>query len=401
MWDYWWDMTEEDHAKATVGMSEEEAKEVNNYSNFVRDYKKMHSLFAEAFYMPHGKWPPKYNDGAVFAYHTWLYIGEHQHRIPHPTEPRTIRIKMDAMEEVSGFKPPYFCKVAINMKNGTTYAEGQKVTIRAHLQKPRLATDSGMAHNPHHEIQWTILKIVFGEGINKLSKTEEPMLLIFSEHSHYEKGKGDAPDQLVVTYPRWRYIPISRVKMIVTKDIVETTDKNLRAMARLAIVGRRNDPEDPNPPDLEAPPPTKGKKGKSKRQRADKEPPKKVSDTKKKEKTGAKGTKRKAMESMDSTDFDHGHGDRFPLDTPQWRAEEAKYKNKVLVLEEALAEAKREIKDNERASRELDCIKDSILTWAQTKLDVYNESATGSKKSVKHFIPTALHKYYPDVCNEK
>ena len=41
-----------------------------------------------------------------------------------------------------------------------------------------------------------------------------------------------------------------------------------------------------------------------------------------------------------------------------------------------------------------------ILNRVQTKLDVSNKQNPSSKKNVQYFIPTALHKYYPDVCNE-
>ena len=397
MWEYQWNMSKEVYDER-VAKDPEDADNINNWDDFNDDFTKLYGQFTQAFFRPTLPAAVKeYEQGAVWAWHGWVYIGEHELRFA-TSEGRSSTISMSAMEEVSGFQVPMFFKVVAELKTGIMYAVGQEVTIALHNQKPTITTDDGESANAHAEITWTILEICGGEGKNKLSGKEEPMLLLYSEYSKYKKNKDTGAYEKVKEYPRWKYWPMSKVKMKVSKFMAPMTDKKLLKLQRLAAYGRKNDPEDPNPPSLE--PVSKLKEDKSAKSgaaKADRKSKKVATSTKtKKAKVGGK---RKEPETSRSSDHGESNAAVPSDDEPRaWKKQKAELESTIASLKEDLLQLQKQNAEATKQYSELLGLKSAVLNWAQTKLDGFNENNPQARRLVQHFIPTALHIYFPDLC---
>jgi hypothetical protein len=137
------------------------------------------------------------------------------------------------------------------------YSEGQEVTIYAHNQQatyPIRYTDEqkvmGFA-NHMGGVRWKILAIMWCRKSNLISKAAgEPVFLLWSEHitewAQYEATEETLVD---VTYPRWRFVPESRIKAITTTPMVELSESQ-RVIKDLELRGTEPDPMDPKAPEI-------------------------------------------------------------------------------------------------------------------------------------------------------
>ena len=151
---------------------------------------------------------------------------------------------------------PEFCFGTSKLNTGMQYSEGQEVTIHAHNQQatyPVRYTDEqkvmGFA-NHMGGVRWKILAIMWCNLISK--DAGEPVFLLWSEHitewANYESTQETLVDAYV-TYPRWRFVPESGIKAIMTGRIVALSESE-KIIKNLALRGTEPDPKDPKAPEI-------------------------------------------------------------------------------------------------------------------------------------------------------
>ena len=64
---------------------------------------------------------------------------------------------------------------------------------------------------------------------NLISKAGEPVFVLWSEHiTEWENDDINQVTQVRVTYPRWKFVPESRIKAIMTTPMVELSEEKTR-----------------------------------------------------------------------------------------------------------------------------------------------------------------------------
>ena len=224
---------------------------------------------------------------SVYAWRGWVYWGvgiEDEHAVLSP---------------VFDFGHVTVAHGVMNLATGVQYSEGDIVKLNLHRQVPRMGETVEM-----REIEWKILAVFFGPAKGGNRHEFEPFLLVFNPLiSRYdftykevevggkirmEKQEG-LPDVPKLEFPRWKFVPMHRVKFLVNKK-TRVLDKKERNIRRVALKGIENDPEDPDPPDL-----TK------KTRKRKEEKPTKVENSKQKKKKKAR------EESSDTESEDEAH----------------------------------------------------------------------------------------------
>ena len=100
-------------------------------------------------------------------------------------------------------------------------------------------------------IRWKILAIMWSRKSNLIAKVAgEPVFLLWSEHiTQWSNSEATEETHVDVTYPRWRFVPESRIKAITTTPMVELSESQ-RVIKNLALRGTEPDPMDPKAPEI-------------------------------------------------------------------------------------------------------------------------------------------------------
>ena len=102
----------------------------------------------------------------------------------------------------------------------------------------------------HHEdgIRWKILVIMWCDKNTKMASPGEPVFVLWSEHvTEWRNCEATDLTYVHVTYPRWKFVRESRIKAIMTTEIVELSEEQ-RKRKNLALQGFPPDPMDPKVP---------------------------------------------------------------------------------------------------------------------------------------------------------
>ena len=150
-----------------------------------------------------------------------------------------------------------FAHGVLKMDTGMVYATGMKVSLRIHRQAPRTV------HPPpeveQHEVTWKILGTLFAKSPGGERSGFEPILIVYnakiSKYDYqYEKDESgtkikllrqpELPDVAIVEYPRWKFVPLSKVKYITYNKalMLNEDEENIK---NIALQGTVPDPEDP------------------------------------------------------------------------------------------------------------------------------------------------------------
>ena len=101
-------------------------------------------------------------------------------------------------------------------------------------------------------ICWKILAIMWCDKNTKMASAGEPVFVLWSEHiTEWTNCEATELTYVYVTYPRWKFVRESRIKAIMTTEIVELSDEQ-RKIKNLALRGFVPDPMDPTAPEKEA-----------------------------------------------------------------------------------------------------------------------------------------------------
>ena len=147
----------------------------------------------------------------------------------------------------------------MKMETGMVYAAGMDVTLRLHRQIPRTVHPPPLEEQ--HEVKWKVLGVLFSRSPGGERVGFEPILIVYNpkisryDHQYEEDRSGtkvkflkkpELPDVAIVDYPRWKYVPLSKVKFITyNKALVLNEDEN--NIRKIALQGIFKDPQDPNP----------------------------------------------------------------------------------------------------------------------------------------------------------
>ena len=140
---------------------------------------------------------------------------------------------------------PKFCSSTAKLTKGLQYSEGQHVTINAHNQVAQYPVKYNDAQQvmelSHHEC----------DKSNKMANAGEPVFVLWSEHiTEWMNCQSTQETYVYVTYPKWKFVKESRVKDIMTTEIVELSEEQ-RKIKNLALRGFIPDPMDPKAPEIE------------------------------------------------------------------------------------------------------------------------------------------------------
>ena len=143
------------------------------------------------------------------------------------------------------------------LNTGMQYSEGQEVTINAHNQLAaypvRYTAEQKVMGFANHMggIRWKILAIMWCKKANLISKCAgEPVFLLSSEHiTEWANYETTQETHVHVTYPRWRFVPESRIKAIMTSPMVELSESQ-RKIKNSALQGTEPAPMDPEAPEI-------------------------------------------------------------------------------------------------------------------------------------------------------
>ena len=292
----------------------------------------------------------------------------------------------------------------MKMDSGMVYAAGMDVTLRLHRQIPREVHPPPLEEQ--HEVKWKVLGVLFSRSPGGERVGFEPILIVYNpkisryDHQYEEDRSGtkvkflkkpELPDVAIVDYPRWKYVPLSKIKFITfNKALVLTEDEN--NIRKFALQGIFKDPEDPNPEEnsqdedeeatddeevdkkiVPTPSTTKGRGRGRPKQEKTAEPRASSVRSDAKDKTIA--SLKKGIESADAT-----------ISSLKERIELLKADNTK--MEKKLKEAEGSADMIAKADR----FKTSVLEFFQSKyedLDQKKKPATFAE-----YMPKALHKYF-------
>ena len=245
--------------------------EVRAWDEMVNDLKKTFNWFYSAIASPSkAPWDhlsDKYQKFMevrdIYVRNGWLFMGEFT---PQDSDKNLI---MDSeIKRITGYKEQFYCKSTMNFASGVQYSVGNKVVISGFHQYPRKSEfDFTEQRDP---IEWHLSAIIFGaEGSNKITRSPEPVFLVSAlDGTQYaptklvetKDGKEvfvddlTEPDEVITTYPRWKFITPSKVKYMVHEKM-EPTRSETKKLVDVALQGTLRDPEDPRPEvEVKAPP---------------------------------------------------------------------------------------------------------------------------------------------------
>ena len=96
-----------------------------------------------------------------------------------------------------------------------------------------------------HGIRWKILAILWCNKNKKIANAGEPVFVLWSRHiTQWDNCEATQVTQVHVTYPRWKFVPESRIKAIMTTPIVELSEEQSK-LKIMALRGFCPDPENP------------------------------------------------------------------------------------------------------------------------------------------------------------
>ena len=100
-------------------------------------------------------------------------------------------------------------------------------------------------------IRWKILEIMWCKKSNLISKCAgEPVFLLWLEHiTQWANSEATQVTEVHVTYPRWRFVPESRIKAIMTSPMVELSESQ-KKIKNMALRATELDPMDPKAPEI-------------------------------------------------------------------------------------------------------------------------------------------------------
>ena len=146
---------------------------------------------------------------------------------------------------------PEFCFSTAKLTTGIQYSEGQEVTFNAHNQVANFTVEytedqTRMGFSKHiFGIRWKILAIMWCKKHNLIANAGEPVFVLWSEHiTEWDNSEVTQVTQVHVTYPRWKFVPESRIKAIMTTPIVELSEEQNR-LKTMSLRVFCPDPEDP------------------------------------------------------------------------------------------------------------------------------------------------------------